>query len=222
METQSIKNVSKKLLQVINAISGKVNKSGYNSFQKYKYVTEGDLIDAVREELVKNGLMITTSVVSSLTSQEEGSDQYMTHVILEHNIVDVESGEVHSVRSAGSGADKLDKGVYKAITGANKYFLLKTFLLSGDDDPENDAAGKPPQGKPAAAQAAPKSAGQGFLAGKTTTAPAQAAKPAAAQPPKTSAPKPAFGAKKPEPQPVAPPEEEDDTPEAPAEEDPGF
>ena len=45
-------------------------------------------------------------------------------------------------RSSGSGNDRSrsgavgDKGIYKAITGANKYALLKTFLLEKGDDPE--------------------------------------------------------------------------------------
>lgn len=208
-----MKNVSAKLLQVVSAITGKVNKSGYNSFQKYKYVTEGDLIDAVRDELVKNGLMITTSVIHSNTSQQAGSDQYMTHVVLKHTIIDVDSGESLDVQSAGSGADKLDKGVYKAITGANKYFLLKTFLMAGDDDPENDGTAKPAQtqSKPAQQQVA-KPAGQGFLAKKAEQA-APATKPAEVK----TAVKPAFGVgKKKEPVQQAP-ADEDEIPDAPVE-----
>lgn len=213
-----MKNVSAKLLKVVGAITGKVDKGGYNSFQKYRYVTEGDLIDAVRDELVKNGLMITTSVVSSATSQQAGSDQYMTHVILKHTVIDTDSGEALEIQSAGSGADKLDKGVYKAITGANKYFLLKTFLLSGDDDPENDGQQNKPaqaqQSKPAQqpAQQAAKPAGQGFLAKKAEQA-APATKPAEVKP----ASKPAFGVgKKKEPvQQTAP--DEDEIPDAPVE-----
>lgn len=216
METQgSVKNVSSKLLEVVNAISGKVNKSGYNSFQKYKYVTEGDLIDAVREELVKKGLMVLTSVAQSQELPTmEGSDQRVTQVVLKHTIIDTTSGEQLDVYSAGQGADKLDKGVYKAITGANKYFLLKTFLLSGDDDPENDGSAKPAQGKPAQTSAKPVQ-GQGLFAKKSETKPVQQAAPSAA--------KPAFGAKAAKPEPQPEPEQDDDTPEAPTEEeDPGF
>ena len=33
-----------------------------------------------------------------------------------------------------------DKGLYKAITGANKYFLFKLFQIETGDDPERDTA----------------------------------------------------------------------------------
>ena len=36
----------------------------------------------------------------------------------------------------GYGTDKEDKGGYKAMTGGEKYFLLKTFLIPTGDDPE--------------------------------------------------------------------------------------
>ncbi len=41
--------------------------------------------------------------------------------------------------AAGEGLDQNgDKGTYKAITGATKYFLLKLFLIPTGDDPETD------------------------------------------------------------------------------------
>ena len=38
----------------------------------------------------------------------------------------------------GAGDDGADKGLYKAYTGAVKYFLMKTFLIPTGDDPEAD------------------------------------------------------------------------------------
>lgn len=158
-----MKNVSKKLLNVIANVSSKVEKSGYNSHQKYKYIMEKDLLDAVRAEIVEQGLLITSSV-ENVT--REGT---ITSVSMKHMIIDVESGESLEVRSAGQGADGQDKGVFKAITGANKYFLLKTFLLSGDDDPENDANATKTAPKPQAKPMASKPPVAGFLPPKVTT-----------------------------------------------------
>jgi hypothetical protein len=53
--------------------------------------------------------------------------------------VDSESGERHDCEWAGQGDDGADKGVYKAYTGALKYFLMKTFLIPTGDDPEGDS-----------------------------------------------------------------------------------
>lgn len=127
-----MKNLAKKLVKVFSAVESKVNKSGYNNHQNYAYVMESDLLDAVRGELLKEGVLVTSSVDSV-----ERSDT-ITTVTTSHMFIDSETGESLTVKSAGQGSDKGDKGVYKAITGSNKYFLLKTFMLAGDDDPETD------------------------------------------------------------------------------------
>jgi hypothetical protein len=214
-----MKSVSKKLLAAIAQLGGSVPKTGWNNYSKYHYVTEADINNAVLPALLKQGLLLTTSVetVKEEVSTAEQKNRFASVVLL-HKIIDTESGEVLEFKSTGTGADTLDKAVYKAYTGACKYFLMKLFLLSGDSDPENDGVtppqDKPAQGlakpglsKPAPAQAAPaaKPAQQGFLAKKTTeAAPAQ-----------TGAKKPSFGAKKPEAAPVEQPAEA----EAPAQEE---
>ena len=63
-----------------------------------------------------------------------------------------------------------EKACPKAITSASKYFWLKFFLLSGNDDPENDTVPV----KPAAAKPAP---AKGFFANKATAAETPVVKP---------------------------------------------
>lgn len=128
------------MVKVLGAVSGKVSKSGRNTHQGYNYVMEADLLDAVRSELIANGVFVFSSIEE--TSQE-GS---ITTVKTKHTFVDSESGETFEVFSAGQGADKQDKGIYKAITGASKYFLMKSFMVAGDDDPENDSKSAAPTG----------------------------------------------------------------------------
>lgn len=174
-----MKNVSKKLLKVIEDLGGKVQKTGYNSFSKYHYVTESDINEAVLPALIKQGLLLTTSV-ESVVETPSTSDQKnrFASIVLVHKIIDTDSGEVLEFKSVGTGADTLDKAVYKAYTGACKYFLMKTLMLSGDDDPENDGVAKPAQAsqglskpsfgsKPVAAPAPEK---KGFMAKKTEQA----------------------------------------------------
>jgi hypothetical protein len=135
-----MKNVSAKLLKAIEQVGGKVEKTGYNSFSKYHYITESDVNNAVLPALLKQGLLHTASVesVSEERSGPENKNRFATvHIV--HTITDVESGEQIVLKSAGVAADTLDKSIYKALTGACKYFWLKTFLISGDDsDPEHD------------------------------------------------------------------------------------
>ncbi len=60
----------------------------------------------------------------------------------------------------GQGLDNADKGYYKAYTGAVKYFLMKTFMISTGDDPEldsyRDQAPRRPQSQARPSRPAPK------------------------------------------------------------------
>jgi hypothetical protein len=127
-----MKNVSAKLLKVIGSVSGNVKKSGHNSHQHYDYVMEKDLLDVVRDELVKQGLLVLMSVDSHSRTGD------ITTVKTKHTIIDTDSGEYLEVFSIGEGQDRGDKAAPKSLTSSSKYFWLKTFLLSGGDDPEND------------------------------------------------------------------------------------
>lgn len=144
------KKLYKKLVEVLAEV-GSVKKSGMNTHQSYAYMTEKDLVDSLRQELAKRGIFIFTSV----ENVERDKETHVTTVITQHTFWDEETEEHFTVQGAGQGYDKQDKGIYKAQTGAMKYFLMKNFLISSDDDPENEGAKKPvssasiPAAKPA-------------------------------------------------------------------------
>jgi hypothetical protein len=132
--------LAKKLAHILGEV-GKVEKTGYNAFHKYNYVTENDLVYAVRAKLAEANVFVFTSVEEQATEiieNEKGEKSLLTKVVTLHTFVDGDSGESFSVRSQGQGADKGDKGGYKAITGAMKYFLYKCFMIPTGDDPEAD------------------------------------------------------------------------------------
>lgn len=133
--------LAKKLAKILGEV-GKVAKTGHNSFHNYDYVTENDLVYAVRGKLAENNIFIFTSVESQsvqfVTDPEKGKQSVLTCVETLHTLVDGDTGESFSVRSQGQGSDVGDKGGYKAITGAMKYFLYKSFLIPTGDDPEGD------------------------------------------------------------------------------------
>ena len=129
-----VANISKKIIAVMRDV-GYVQKAGHNDFQNYKYATEADAIAALRPAMIKHGLCMIPSVES--VEQDEWGN---TNVLMHYRILD-EEGNFLSFRAAGSGNDKNskgvgDKGIYKALTGASKYALLKTFMMETGDDPE--------------------------------------------------------------------------------------
>lgn len=184
-----------KLLEAVKKVGGEVPKTGYNSFSKYKYITESDINKAVLPALLEQGLLLTTSVKSlaETASGPESKNRFAT-VILNHKIIDAVTGDFLELESAGTAADTLDKAIYKAYTGACKYFMMKLFLISGDDsDPENDSGSATTSAPKAAQPSGVKVASQ--QPAKQTQAPMTAPVKVA---PQQSAPQ--FGAKPSEPQ----------------------
>lgn len=133
----------KKLHNIMTAVES-IPKNGWNDKQKYAYAMEADVLEAFREELIKEQVFITSSLIGQ-DSKPEGWG-ILTTVTMAYTIYDLGSDETLSLEFAGQGMDGGDKGIYKAYTGANKYFLLKTFWLPTYEDPENDGGHKGAQG----------------------------------------------------------------------------
>lgn len=132
-----MKSLPKKLVKVTGSIK-RVGKDGRNDFHKYDYVKEADILEAVRDALVKENVLMSTSVKFS---QKDGD---LTSVVTEHTFYDGDSEESLMIQGFGQGIDKSgDKGGPKAITSATKYALMKFFMIPTGDDPEaTDENGK--------------------------------------------------------------------------------
>jgi hypothetical protein len=120
-----------------------VEKKGRNSFFNYDYAKESDILDAVRTKLADHGIFVFTSIESMDFKEtgkrtRDGSPVNLVFVRTKHTFWDGETGETIEVFGSGCGEDSGDKGIYKAITGAMKYFISKNFLISTGDDPEKD------------------------------------------------------------------------------------
>jgi len=138
-----ISSVAKKIHLVMTDVE-RLGKDGTNSFQRYKYVSEANAVAKVRESWVNHGLI---AIPYTLNVQNEdggktkqGAQQHLVNVEVLYQIIDVETGEYLLASFPGSGLDSGDKGIYKAMTGTNKYFLFKTFQLETTDDPEQPNA----------------------------------------------------------------------------------
>jgi len=139
-----------KLARVMGRIK-KLPKTGWNDFHKYKFVTDGDVSDAVRAALASEGV----AFFASLQLLEQEAKKTRAQFIF--TFADGETGATWSCNWTGEAMDTQDKGIAKAATSALKYFLMKTFVLSAgdpEDDSDNDK---------------PKSSGQGRAPGKGET-----------------------------------------------------
>lgn len=157
-----------KMAKVLAAVRN-VQKRGRNEHFRYDYVQEADLMEAIREHLAANNV----AFFASTRSIERQGD--ITTLHMEGTFACGDSGATFTVQGIGCGQDKADKGVYKAYTGAMKYVLWKTFLVSTNDDPERDDAPRPPQRpakQPEDARARPSSRAARIAEGKLPADPA--------------------------------------------------
>lgn len=140
-----------KMAKVLGEVS-RVPKNGRNDFHRYDYVTESDLVDSLRGLMAKNGIAFFVSCEDEPIRIDMGDSKNgpVTRVKMVAHFGCSETGETMSITFYGEGQDKGDKGVYKAYTGAIKYMLMKTFLVSTGDDPEVDDDPAPTR-KPAGA-----------------------------------------------------------------------
>jgi hypothetical protein len=131
-----------------------VPKNGYNAHFKYEYVREIDLTEHLRPLLAEIGLVVFPSATDRMQIVGEGKNQ-VTYVYHHFKFVDAETGDAEVVGVWGAGQDGQDKGPYKALTGAEKYALMKTFMVPTGDDPEATDGGGEPTGNTRPQKVAP-------------------------------------------------------------------
>jgi len=143
-QSEEIEEMSAKIATALHNVMAKVGyvqKGSENKFHGYKYASEADLLERLRPALIEEGLILIPSVEMVRPMDEHGN----TIVDMKYTLVH-RDGDVWPtpIRISGCGNDRAkngavgDKGVYKAITGANKYFLFKLFQIETGDDPERD------------------------------------------------------------------------------------
>ena len=129
-----------KMAEVLGEV-GNVPKNGRNDFHGYDYIQESDLVDHLRGKLAAAGIAIFPSIREHVVTQVQDARsriQYMATVTLDVTFIDGDTGDQMTTTWVGQGVDSGDKSYYKAYTGAFKYALLKTFMVSTGDDPELD------------------------------------------------------------------------------------
>jgi hypothetical protein len=131
----------KKLAAIMDEV-GKVPKTGYNQHFKYKFVEESVLLDKVREQFAQHNIIMVPqcSEITVVPVKGKNGEKSITQVLMTYEIVDGDTGDRIVVAMPGQGADDQDKGAPKAVTSAQKYALLKLFLITSNDDVERDSA----------------------------------------------------------------------------------
>ena len=147
------------LYQKLARMSGEAHRiapRGWNDHFKYNFVPHGDVVDMIRELCAKYGVVVLQRpVVESFHREPASEKQHLTRIIYEYEVINADAPEERfTLPAIGEGVDSLDKGSYKASTGADKYFWFRLLHIPTGDDP--DATGTSSdgraRGKAAAAQ----------------------------------------------------------------------
>ena len=152
-------NIYQKLIEVRKAVPYLQKE---NSGNQYKYVSSSQTLSSLRAKLDEYGLLLIPKVISTNVLKEtvEKSDgkkttTYFTELTMQFTWVNAEKPEeIIACSWYGQGVDIAgEKGVGKALTYAEKYFMLKFFNIATDKDDPDSFQGKnddpPPNKAPA-------------------------------------------------------------------------
>jgi len=127
-----------KIAEACNAVGG-IEKKGRNQKQNYSYVMAADVAAAFRHELFERGVILLQHEESAEFCDYEtnaGGTMQECRLKIKFTLKD-DTAEI-SQSAYGVGRDTFDKAIYKAKTGAIKYFLRGLGLVPDRaDDPED-------------------------------------------------------------------------------------
>lgn len=130
--------LQRKKARVRKAIAemGTLKREGKNTFDNYTYFSEMQYKLLFNPIFAREGLELKVSEKDHELYDGPGKQPEGRVVTLQIDLIDVDTGYFESSIISGDGIDKGDKGIYKAMTGAIKYYLSTTFLVPTGDDAE--------------------------------------------------------------------------------------
>jgi hypothetical protein len=170
-------NLIEKLIEVRKAVPYlQKENSGY----QFKYVSSSQTLGALRGAMDKEGVLLVPSVTTAEVADHttsKGGHEYFTKLGMSFTWIDAKNPEDQiTCQWYGQGLDSGEKGVGKAMTYAEKFFLLKFFNIATDkDDPDSfqgekkhrtDDGGDDPRDFPSRGAGAPAKPSQDTSGGK--------------------------------------------------------
>ena len=114
-----------------------LQKASRNESQKFNYTSSSQVITAVRDKFNEFNILMIPAVLAHDTQPSSTGNQTLTGLTMEFTLFDCDTGETLVIPWYSQGADQHEKGVGKALTYGEKYFILKLFQIPTDkDDPD--------------------------------------------------------------------------------------
>lgn len=134
------KGIHAKLNQILATMPENMRPEGQNKHFDYDYWSLDQISGYFRNRFGNLGLSFLADVESFdirehafVNRYGKESKSFLTTLLVKFRIHDWETGEWVEGHGVGQGDDPGDKGANKAFSGALKYWLLKTFVVGGED-----------------------------------------------------------------------------------------
>src|SRR4030067_171407 len=103
------------------AHTGSTPENGWNEHFRFHYALEADILDAVRLAMASEGVILITEIeeIRKSTEIKSGSGEYLYDLHVRFTFTD--GLDEITFTLDGQGADNRDKGIFKALTGTQKY-----------------------------------------------------------------------------------------------------
>jgi len=133
--------LGQKKAQARKMIAGrKIKKDKVNGYDKYSYLSEAGYKALINDVFTSCGLELTSTELDTKTYEIDGSGQpHGCYARWAFQTMDIETGYYETAIVTGNGMDKGDKAIYKADTGAMKYFAANNWLVATGDDAEAES-----------------------------------------------------------------------------------
>jgi hypothetical protein len=146
-KTDSKMNIFQKLLEIQKQVNGLgKDKSSFN----YKYVTGSKVLEHIKPIMNEYGLILKQEVLSIdndkidyTNSKGASKTEVLSKVMMKFTWIDSETGERDENMFGANGFNEFEKGLGSALTYAERYFLLKYFHISTDEDDIDNPNRKP-------------------------------------------------------------------------------
>lgn len=139
METQDIKELN--IYQKLHIIQSKIIglKKDKKSFS-YEYVTGTKVLEFIKPLMNELGLLLKQEIMSientrmDYQAKNGGKTEVLSKVMMKFTWIDVITGDIDENSFGANGQNDFEKGLGSALTYAERYFLLKYFHISTDED----------------------------------------------------------------------------------------
>jgi hypothetical protein len=148
-------SIYKKLLEIQKSVKGlSKDKDSHN----YKYVTGNKLLSFIKPLMESQGLLLKQEILSIENTRQDyqiwdkwakpkadwkPKNEILSKVMMRFTWIDCETGEKDENLFGANGQNDWEKGLGSALTYAERYFLMKYFHISTDEDDIDNPERKP-------------------------------------------------------------------------------